>query len=122
MVEDVERQRWLVGDIAEVHAFQQKRNTVTVLRFTAGALGVVDNSRYAGYGFECSIEILGADSVIRLGVGVQAEDNIERHRKAYRDELREFVACVANGHDPAVGGEDAVQALRLALAAERSVA
>ena len=58
---------------------------------------------------------------MRIGIGVQAEDNIERHGPAYREEVRSFVACVAHGREPEVGGEDAIAALRLALAAERSV-
>jgi myo-inositol 2-dehydrogenase/D-chiro-inositol 1-dehydrogenase len=121
-VHDFDTAIWLAGSIAEVHAFEQKRNTVTVLRFASGALGVIDNCRHAGYGFECSAEVLGAGSAVRIGVGAHAEDNIERHEAAYREELREFVACVTNGHEPAVGGEDAIAALELALAAERSVA
>jgi myo-inositol 2-dehydrogenase / D-chiro-inositol 1-dehydrogenase len=121
-VHDFDTARWLVGDIAEVHAFQRTRNTVTVLHFANGGMGVIDNSRFAGYGFECSAEIVGTGSSLRIGAGIQADDNFERHEPAYREELREFVACVANGHDPAVGGDDALAALRLALAAERSVA
>jgi hypothetical protein len=41
---------------------------------------------------------------------------------AYREELRHFVACVRDGSEPCVGGEDAVAALELAIAAERCVA
>jgi predicted dehydrogenase len=121
-VHDFDTAIWLVGGVAEIHAFQQKRNTVTVLRFEAGGLGLIDNSRYAGYGFECSAEILGQGEAIRIGNGLQAEDNIERHESAYREELRDFVACIGDGRPPAVGGENAIAALELALAAEQAVA
>ena len=99
---------------------------------------MVDNSRYAGYGFECSAELVGTDSSLRVGtrghpidldvlsaagaVSRVAEDHVERHLIAYRDELRHFIDCVRDGAEPRVGGEDAVAALRLARAAERCVA
>jgi predicted dehydrogenase len=137
-VHDFDTARWLVGEVDEVSAFAQSRNAVTVLRFANGALGVVDNSRFAGYGFECSVEIVGADSTVRIGargrpldldlltsggaVSRIAEDHVERHLTAYREELRHFVGCLRDGTEPSVGGEDAIAALQLALAAERWVA
>ena len=123
-VHDFDTARWLVGDIAEVTAFEHTRNAITVLRFTGGALGIVDNSRFAGYGFECSLEIVGSEGTLRIGNPTNrvAEDNIDRHGGAYLEELRHFVECVDGGEEPRVGGEDALAALRLALAAERSVA
>jgi myo-inositol 2-dehydrogenase/D-chiro-inositol 1-dehydrogenase len=136
-VHDFDTARWLVGEVDEVTAFERKRNAVTVLRFTNGALGIVDNSRYAGYGFECSAEIVGTDSTLRIGgrgrpldvdvltacgaLSPVAENHIERHLTAYRDELRHFVACLREGTEPSVVGEDAVAALELALSAERCV-
>ena len=121
-----------------MRAFVHTRNSVTVLRFESGALGVIDNSRHAGYGFECSAELVGTEATLRTGgrgrptdlevlagggaAGQIAADNLERHEAAYREEVRDFVACVADGREPAVTGEDAIAALRLALAAERSVA
>jgi predicted dehydrogenase len=137
-VHDFDTARWLVGEVDEVTAFERKRNAVTVLRFRNGALGIVDNSRYAGYGFECSAEVVGTDSTLRIGgrgrpldvdvlttcgaLSRVAEDHIERHRTAYRDELRHFVACLRDGTEPSVGGQDAIAALELSLAAERCVA
>jgi predicted dehydrogenase len=137
-VHDFDTARWLVGEVEEISAFEHKRNTITVLRFRSGGLGVIDNSRYAGYGFECSAEAVGSDATLRIGGGARpvnvdvledcvslsrvAEDHIERHLPAYREELRHFVACVRDGSEPCVGGEDAVAALELAIAAERCVA
>ncbi len=137
-VHDFDTARWLVGEVADVSAFQHRRNAVTVLRFANGALGVIDNSRFAGYGFECSLEVVGSDSTLRVGgrgrpldvdhltacgaLSRIAEDHVERHLTAYRDELRHFVGCVRDGTEPSVGGEDAIAALRLSLAAERCAA
>jgi myo-inositol 2-dehydrogenase/D-chiro-inositol 1-dehydrogenase len=137
-VHDFDSARWLVGEVEEVTAFVQKRNAVTVLRFRDGGLGVVDNTRHAGYGFECCAEIVGTESTVRIGghgrpVDVEfytasgvlsrvAEDHIERHPAAYRDELRHFVGCILEDREPSVGGEDAIAALQLSLAAERCAA
>ena len=136
-VHDFDTARWLVGEVAEVTAFQHARNTITVLRFADGALGLVDNSRHAGYGFDCSVEVVGSDCTLRIGARGHAadvdqlstlgtlshiaEDNIERHGSAYLEELRHFVECVDGGREPCVAGEDAIAALRLALRAEQSV-
>jgi predicted dehydrogenase len=136
-VHDFDTARWLVGEVDEVTAFERKRNAVTVLRFRNGALGIVDNSRYAGYGFECSAEVVGTDSTVRIGgrgrpldvavltacgaLSPVAENHIERHLTAYRDELRHFVACLREATEPSVVGEDAVAALELSLLAERCV-
>jgi myo-inositol 2-dehydrogenase / D-chiro-inositol 1-dehydrogenase len=137
-VHDMDSARWLVGEVAEVSAFADGETAVTVLRFENGALGVIDNTRSAGYGFECSAEVMGTDSTLRIGTGSRAPDierltedgllvplpadHIERHRAAYLEEMREFVRCLEGGEPTAVGGEDAVAALALALAAERSCA
>ena len=137
-VHDMDSARWLVGEVAEVNAFGDDETAITVLRFENGALGVVDNTRTAGYGFDCTAEVMGTASTLRIGTRSHAPDierlsedgllvplpadHIERHRTAYLVEMREFVRCVEDGEPTAVGGDDAVAALRLALAAERSCA
>jgi predicted dehydrogenase len=137
-VHDFDSARWLVGDVAEVSAFSAGDTALTVLRFESGALGVIDNTRSAGYGFECSAEVMGSESTLRIGTdrrpldierltgrGVQrplSADHIQRHRTAYLDEMRHFVECIRAGAQPSVGGDDAVAALRLSLAAERCAA
>ena len=123
-IHDFDSARWLVGEVAEVSAFSAGDTAVTVLRFERGALGVIDNTRSAGYGFECSAEIMGSEATLRVGnhrLPLPA-DHIQRHRTAYLDELRHFVECIRSGAQPCVGGDDAVAALRLCLAAERCAA
>jgi predicted dehydrogenase len=135
-VHDMDSARWLVGEVAEVSAFGDDETAVTVLRFENRALGVIDNTRTAGYGFDCTAEVMGADSTLRIGTTSRVPDierltdagllvplpadHIERHRAAYLEEMRQFVGCLEDGEPPAVGGDDAVAALALALAAERS--
>jgi myo-inositol 2-dehydrogenase/D-chiro-inositol 1-dehydrogenase len=137
-IHDFDTARWLVGEIAEVHAFANGRNSVVVARFENGALAVIDNTRAAVYGFECAVELMGERATLRIGwdsvaAGVEKltargrlaalpADHVERHREAYVEELRQFVACARTGRAPAVGGADSVAALQLSLAAERCLA
>lgn len=137
-IHDFDTARWLVGEIGEVHAFANGRNSVVVARFENDALAVIDNTRAAVYGFECAVELVGDRATLRIGwdsvaAGVERltargrlaalpADHVERHREAYVEELRQFVACARSGAAPAVGGADAVAALELALAAERCLA
>jgi predicted dehydrogenase len=137
-IHDFDTARWLVGEVAEVNAFASRSTSVVVARFESGALAVIDNTRAAIYGFECAVELMGDRSTLRIGWGSGAPcvehltargrtaplpaDHVERHRDAYIEELRHFVACVQSGARPAVGGADSVAALELSLAAERCVA
>ena len=137
-VHDFDTARWLAGDLAVVGAFTGASSGVVVARLESGALAVIDNTRAAGYGFECAVELLGARSTLRIGwspgaAGVERltprgrvsplpDDHVERHRCAYLEELRHFVGCIRSGTAPAVGGEDSVAALELSLAAERCLA
>ena len=134
-IHDFDTALWLAGPASEVSAFASGDSTLVVIRFESGALGVIDNTRRAGYGFECAAELVGTRSTLRVGDRTRASgverltaagaltrlpaDHIERHRAAYLGELRHFVACVRSGTTPAVGGAEANAALALSLAAER---
>ena len=144
---DFDAARWLVGEIAEVTAFGavlaqpglrdlgDVDNAVVVLRFASGALGVLDNSRTAGYGYECSSEIMGSAGTLRIDNSrrvsvrtlVSGEerqdfvlDFVERFAEAYRGEMEHFARAIRLGRTPDVGGADAAAAFVLAAAAQRS--
>jgi inositol 2-dehydrogenase len=146
-IHDLDTARWLVGEIEEVTAFgaalsdpgfaavDDVDNAVVVLRFASGALGVIDESRVAGYGYECSTEVLGSLATVRIGdhrrvhnvwltPGVAAvdwvDDFTERYPHAYALELESFAAAIREGKPPAVTGEDGLAAFVLAQACERS--
>ena len=137
-IHDFDTALWLAGPVSEVSAFASTDSTLAALRFESGALGVIDNTRRAGYGFECAAELVGTRSTLRFGHVARASgveqltrsgaltqlpaDHVERHRAAYLEEMRHFVACVRSGATPAVGGAEATAALALSLAAERCVA
>jgi predicted dehydrogenase len=146
-VHDLDTARWMVGEVVEVSAYGTAVSdpafaeigdidtAVVVLRFENGALGVVDNSRAAGYGYECSTEVMGSRATVRIDnphrtsyewrtPGWAARDLVgdfeERYPRAYAEELDAFARCVRDGEPPRVTGADALAALDLALAADRS--
>lgn len=139
--------RWLMGEIDEVSAFGAALsdpmfeqlgdvdNAVIVLRAASGALGILETSRVAGYGFESGVEVLGSDGTCRLAGGRAGgvdlyrngtiaarhkRDFLERFESAYPRELDGFARAVAEGTPPRVSGSDGLAAMRLCEAAVRS--
>jgi predicted dehydrogenase len=138
-VHDLDAARWLGGDVAEVLALARPPDGDALaasisLRFESGVLGQVDVSRDAGYGFECSAELVGSKATARVGhahAGIQIlsdglartrvpADHAQRHTAAYVAELDHFGELVMGRSRPRATGEDAVAALELALTAARS--
>jgi predicted dehydrogenase len=139
--------RWLIGEIDQVTAFGAALsdplfeelgdvdNAMIVLRAASGALGLLETSRVAGYGFESGVELLGSDGTCRLGGGRAGEvdvyrdgtiaarhrrDFLERFEPAYPRELEAFARAIADGTPPRVDGADGLAAMRLCEAAVRS--
>ena len=148
---DFDVARWLVGEVSEVYATGAALsdpaiaevagdvdNAVVVLRFANGALGLIDNSRASGYGYEASLEIMGSLSTLRIGAGAQGVTGVEtlagasrrmdvgtdfvgRFADGYVGAVAAFVGVVATDADPSPTGEDAIAAFSLALAAQESM-
>src|SRR5918999_185444 len=139
--------RWLVGEIEQVSAFGAALsdpmferlgdvdNAMIVLRAESGALGVLDTSRVAGYGFESGLEVLGSDGACRIAGGRadgvelyrdstiaarHRRDFLERFESAYPRELDAFARVIAERMPPRVDGADGLAAMRLCEAAVRS--
>jgi predicted dehydrogenase len=143
-VHDLDVARWLVGEVVEVTAHGTASDpafaalgdidtAVCVLRFANGALGVIDNSRSARYGYECSTEVMGTLATVRVEAPRSVEwrtpgqaayplarDFEERYPAAYAAELDAFARCVLDGTPPRVTGRDALAAFDLAVAATES--
>ena len=146
-IHDLDTARWMVGEVVEVSATGAALSdpgfaalgdidtAVVTLRFANGALGVIDNSRSAGYGYECSTEVVGSLATVRIdnppprhyrwltpGASTQGivRDFQERYPHAYAAELEGFARSVLAGTAPAVGGVDALAAYDLARAADLS--
>ena len=146
-VHDFDLARFLVGEVEEVSAWGSnvidKRfeeagdvdTAVTMLRFRNGALGVVEMSRRSAWGYDIRTEVAGALGKVvveaaqktpltwsrRFGFeGDHYENFPDRFEVAYRLEFDAFFRTLAAGGTPTPGPEDALETLRLALAAKRS--
>jgi predicted dehydrogenase len=146
-IHDFDTARWMIGEVEEISVFgnaiseEVKRagdveTAVIVLRFESGALGVIDNSRSARYGYECNTEVLGSRATVRVGnnrrndvewlhdgraVRFLVDDYIGRWPHAYLAEMDDFVSAVADERSVSVTGEDGLAALMLAKAADLSL-
>jgi myo-inositol 2-dehydrogenase/D-chiro-inositol 1-dehydrogenase len=148
-IHDFDLTRWLVGEVDRVTAAAsdldgaptysegEAVHGVALLRCADGALGTVEVSRAAGYGFEASLELVGTNATIRVGHGSRAYDvewlkpggairplvqsHAERHAAAYVHALEHFAETIARDEPPAVGGADGAAAFVVAAAAARSL-
>jgi myo-inositol 2-dehydrogenase/D-chiro-inositol 1-dehydrogenase len=120
----------------EIGAVDDLDTTAITLRFANGALGLIDNSRQAAYGYDQRAEIFGSAGAVEAlnktphntrhstGSGVQEAKPLyfflERYLDAYVAELQAFVDAVAHDQSPPVTGADGRAATVLGLAAWRS--
>ena len=111
---------------------------VVTLKMENGALAVIDNSRRAVYGYDQRCEVFGSGgmaasgndrpSTLRLSTadGIRGEKPLwfflERYTQAYTDELRSFVSAITARTPVEVTANDGLQPVRMALAAQRSLA
>jgi len=146
-VHDLDLARFLVGEVEEVSAwgtvliddrFAQAQDTdtaVVMLKFKNGALGVVEMSRRSKWGYDIRTEVAGADAKVvieapqktpmtisrEFGARYDHYENFpDRFEAAYRLELQAFFEALKAGQKPSPGADDALETLRLALAAKRS--
>ena len=144
--------RWLVGsNVGRVYAEVSNRkgasrgvdhpdfydNAVVTLRFDSGALGAIDGTCPADYGYDARVEVLGSEGLLVIGdvrgmplLEVTEREHggrqpvhrtwPERFESGYRAELRAFVDSCLDGTPPAVTAEDGRQAVLAVRAANRS--
>ncbi|HLZ60619.1 MAG TPA: inositol 2-dehydrogenase [Ktedonosporobacter sp.] len=147
-IHDFDLARWLMGsevervtaegttlvckELAEVGDID---NAVINLRFVNGALGNVELSRNAFYGYDIRTEVLGSEGALMIGTqqhtpvllltrsGAQHDLPpylMERFGDAYCAQLQHFIDCLQSGQAPLVGGAEALAACKISLAATRS--
>src|SRR5260221_621575 len=147
-IHDFDLARWLMGsEVERVSAegtllvceqLQQVGdidNAVVNLRFASGALGNVEVSRNAFYGYDIRTEVLGSEGAVTIGAhqytpvvlltrnGAQHDTVpylLERFGDAYRAQIQHFADCLRTGKPPSVGGTDALAALKIGIAATRA--
>ncbi len=110
---------------------------IITLTFEDNTFAVIDNSRKAVYGYDQRLEVFGSK-----GMGI-AENNfpnshklysasgvsgelplhffLERYDASYKQEISEFIQAIVNGNSVPVDGFDGLQAMKIALAAKKSV-
>ena len=111
--------------------------SVISLKLTNGALGTIDNSRKAVYGYDQRLEIFGSQGMTKID-NVR-EDNhqvfgetgsqrprllhffMERFMESYYEELLAFVKAVRTNKPVPVDAHDALMATAIALAANLSM-
>jgi myo-inositol 2-dehydrogenase/D-chiro-inositol 1-dehydrogenase len=149
-IHDFDMVRYLAGsEVTEVTAYgavnidpeYNKYNDVDtatiMLKFENGALGLIDNSRAAHYGYDQRTEVhgdkgcvlVGNDlvdtSVISTADGVSCEKPtwffLERYNNAFIAEVIDFVDAINNNKKTPVDGKDGLMAVYIALAANKSL-
>lgn len=111
---------------------------IITLTFANGAIGVIDNSRKAVYGYDQRVEIFGSEGMVSAdnnfpdnhryfsSGGIQGSLPLnffmDRYLEAYSNELKAFCEAVINDKPVPVGGQDGLMSVAIGLAAKKSVA
>jgi len=148
-IHDFDMARYLIGsEVEELYAtggvmvdprIGQAGDLDTILvtlRYANGALGSIDNSRQAVYGYDQRIEVFGSEGSIV--VTNRTPDNaicsnaagvhsalplfffIERYTEAFVAEMREFITCILEDKSPSATGIDGRIPVVMGLAAWKS--
>ena len=144
-IHDFDAIRFVSGDeIVEVYADGSALETpwleqygdvdvaAAVLRLAGGGLVILSGTRHDPLGYDVRLEVFGTKDSLVAGLdertplagrpGPAYRDFWERFEPAYRAELEAFVTSVRTGGKSACSLEEARSALRVALAADRSLA
>ncbi|MBA4601616.1 inositol 2-dehydrogenase [Thermoactinomyces mirandus] len=110
---------------------------IITLKFANGAMGVIDNSRQAVYGYDQRLEAFGSKGSAQVNnetesrVDLLSEDGVkgdnplyfflERYNDAFIQEVKEFVEAVMNNQEIRTTFKDGIMAQRIAMAARESL-
>jgi myo-inositol 2-dehydrogenase/D-chiro-inositol 1-dehydrogenase len=148
-IHDFDMIRYQVGEVEEVYAiggvliepalkeFGDTDTDIVTLKFANGAIGAIDNSRKAVYGYDQRLEVFcsngtaqadnEAETTVRTGnqqgfLGAKPPYFfMQRYAPCYVDEVREFVACVRDDLPTPTTGADGRAAVVLGYAAAKSL-
>ena len=109
---------------------------IITLRFTNGAIGTIDNSRKAVYGYDQRVEVFGSNGMIQANNNTPDQDIyfnaegvhsarplyffLERYMQSYIAEMTEFVQSIREDTDPPVTGLDGRIPVVMGMAAKKS--
>ena len=107
-----------------------------ILKMASGKQAVITNSRRASYGYDQRVEVHGSEAMIvaenQRPVSIEIANNTGFHKpplhdffmtryiQAYADEIASFVQAVTEGSPPTPSGQDGLNALYIADAAQLS--
>lgn len=148
-IHDFDMARYLIGaEVEEVYAIGGVRidpqigeagdidTALVTLHYANGAIGSIDNSRQAVYGYDQRVEVFGSQGSVIVtnrtpdnaiysdANGVQAAKPLyfflERYTQAFITEMNEFIACILEDKMPSVSGMDGRIPVVMGLAAWKS--
>jgi len=109
---------------------------VVTLRFANGAIGTIDNSRKAVYGYDQRVEVFGSGGMVAVAnntldthmysnaEGVHSAKPLyfflERYMDSFISEMKDFLSCVQQDCQPSVTGMDGRAPVVMAKAATLS--
>jgi len=148
-VHDIDLARWLTGsEVASVYAqggvlLHERVGAAgdldqvdLLLRFANGALGHIEGSRNARYGYDIRTEVVCTGGTLLVGelnrTPCMTLDRrgshrdvvpgfLERFEQAYENELRRFVQCVREGLPSEATVEDGLRTIEVVAAGQRSL-
>ncbi|MDR0885500.1 MAG: inositol 2-dehydrogenase [Clostridiales Family XIII bacterium] len=149
-IHDFDMARYLAGsEVTEVTAYGAALSgagydevgdidtAIVMLKFENGALGVIDNSRAAHYGYDQRTEVhcdkgcvqvandLNDTSMISTAEGVEVSKPtwffLERYNNAFIAEAVAFADAIIKDTPSLVGGKDGLAPVKIALAAAKSL-
>ena len=149
-IHDFDMVRYLAGsEVTEVTAYgaalsgagydqyDDVDTAIIMMKFENGALGVIDNSRAAHYGYDQRTEVhcdkgcvqvsndFDNTAMISSGEGVELAKPtwffLERYNNAFIAEAKAFTEAVLNDTETPVNGFDGIQPVKIAMAAALSL-
>ncbi len=147
-IHDFDMARFQIGEVEEVYAsggvliepalkdFGDIDTSVVSLKFANGAVGAIDNSRKAVYGYDQRLEVFCSNGT--AVANNEVEDSVvkgnqagflsakppyffmQRYALSYAEEVREFVKCVHEDRPTPTTGADGRAAVALGYAAWKS--
>lgn len=150
MIHDFDMIRYLAGcEVTEVYAkgavLVDQRigdegdvdTAIVTLTFENGAIGTIDNSRRAVYGYDQRLEVFGSKGAVQddndlannafirgadaTSTGTAYKIMWDRYKPAFIDEMHAFADCVINNKTPEITGLDGLYPVLMAAAANKSL-
>jgi len=150
-IHDFDMARFLVGDEVEslyatggvlvdpsIGEAGDVDTALVTLRFAGGAIGSIDNSRRAAYGYDQRVEVFGSGGCVTAdnnypNTAVVSDSQsvhrdlpfnffMDRYTESYVNEIKAFVACILDDTPPPVSGLDGRIPVVMGYAAKKSLA